>query len=85
MPAIPAWGVVEVILKSIIVSTLLAISVQGTVDTPVDHTNLIAYEVVPNSVLSSVTQRNVDRGIREHYGNPDYFMKYIIQKPPVYA
>ncbi len=42
-------------------------------------------EQITDSELSRTTSRREFPEVREHHGNPGYFMKYIIKIPPVYV
>ena len=71
------------VLASFLAFHLLSV-IAGSVQTDAGNGLLLSQEPASQSEHSRVTNHRV-KGLREHYGNPDYFMQYIIQKPPVYA
>ncbi len=66
--------------------SLLLLLMAGTTPAPVPSNvgELVLIERAAESDFSDVT-RTVTPRIREHYGNPALFMKYIIAIPPVYV
>lgn len=63
---------------------LVAGSTQSQPPVSNDLNNLALVELVPVSESSNVI-RTAPPQIREHHGNPVYFMQYIIAIPPVYV
>ena len=63
---------------------LLLIAVASSAPEPVDSDGFALIERTTDSDFSDVTRVLIPQ-IREHYGNPALFMKYIIAIPPVYV
>ncbi len=63
---------------------LLLIVGASSAPEPAGSDGLALIERTTDSDFSNVT-RALTPQIREHYGNPAFFMKYIISIPPVYV
>ena len=70
-----------------LVAAVGAAQFQGllNLDVGLSSDRLALIEQATDGDLSEVTSSKSHDEVREHFGNPDYFIKYIIKIPPVYA
>ncbi len=64
---------------------LLPGSLAGVSNEGIEAGQVAMIERVTDADISRAKPGSAKQAIREHYGNPDYFMKYIIRIPPVYV